>query len=135
MTPGHGIPRGVGEAGSTPVTTIERVAAELRSLHRLVHDRAAAPFNVEGEPARRSRQVLARYDGLLAEAARMLEAPCPSGRLTDADRQWVEQALAERGLHIGDDGATEVRWSWASHIQWASWPIHPNWPPPCARWE
>ncbi len=88
------------------MTTIERVAAELRSLHRHVHDRAAAPYDVEGEPARRSRQVLARYDGLLAEAARMLETPCPSGRLTDADRQWVEQALAERGLDIGPNGAT-----------------------------
>jgi len=87
------------------MTTIERVATELRSLHRLVHDRAA-PFDVEEEPARRSRQVLARYDVLLVEAARMLEAPCPSGRLTDADRQWVEQALADRGLHVGCNGAT-----------------------------
>jgi hypothetical protein len=106
MTPGHGIPRGAGESGSTPVTTIERVAAELRSAASPRPRPRRRPFNVEGEPARRSRQVLARYDGLLAEAARMLEAPCPSGRLTDADRQWVEQALAERGLHIGDDGAT-----------------------------
>ncbi len=88
------------------MTSIERVADELRSLHRLVHDRAAAPFDVEGEPARRSRQVLVRYDALLAEAARMLEAPCPSGRLTEADRQWVEQALAERGLDVDSNGAT-----------------------------
>ena len=88
------------------MTTIERVATELRSLHRFVHNRAAAPFDVEDEPARRSRQVLARYDVLLAEAARMLEAPCPSGRLTEADRQWVKQALAERGLDVDCNGAT-----------------------------
>jgi len=88
------------------VTTIERVADELRSLHRLVHDRAAAPFDVEGEPARRSRQVLARYDGLLAEAARMLEAPCRRGGLPTPTAIGWSRPWPNARSTSGDEGDT-----------------------------
>ena len=82
----------------------ERLASELRELHQAVQDlEPGALFDAEvpgdRRPAPRSG-VVSRYDGLLADAAAMLGAPCPPQPFTRADRLWLEEALDGLGLDV-----------------------------------
>ncbi len=82
----------------------ERVAAQARTLYQAAHEfEPGALFDAEAPGLRRPAalaEVLARYDGLLASAAAMLEAPCPPLPFTRADRLWLEEALVDLGLDM-----------------------------------
>ncbi len=82
----------------------ERVAVQVRSLYQAAHEfepgalgGAEAPDH--SHPAGPTG-VVARYDGLLADAAAMLGAPCPPLPFTRADRLWLEEALVDLGLDM-----------------------------------
>lgn len=86
------------------MVSFERLAGELRSLYQAVQELEPGPLlDIEARaswrPAER-REILSRYDELLAGAAAMLGAACPPLPFTLADRLWLEEALVGVGLDV-----------------------------------
>ncbi|HEY3465640.1 MAG TPA: hypothetical protein VGL47_10945 [Amycolatopsis sp.] len=78
---------------------IERVAADLRRVHRLLADYPS------GTPAARRFGTRQAYDELLTQACRQVGVPhrlaeLPEGMDREIERLRVEQSLRERGLAV-----------------------------------
>jgi len=78
---------------------IERVAADLRRVHRLLVDYPS------GTPAARRFGTRQAYDELLTQACRQIGVPhrlgeLPEGMDREIERLRVEQSLRERGLAV-----------------------------------
>ncbi|WP_370961256.1 hypothetical protein [Amycolatopsis sp. cg9] len=78
---------------------IERVAADLRRVHRLLVDYPS------GTPAARRFGTRQAYDELLTQACRQVGVPhrlaeLPEGMDREIERLRVEQSLRERGLAV-----------------------------------
>ncbi|MFJ1764410.1 hypothetical protein ACIOD2_29100 [Amycolatopsis sp. NPDC088138] len=78
---------------------IERVAADLRRVHRLLVDYPS------GTPAARRYGTRQAYDELLTQACRQIGVPhrlaeLPEGMDREIERLRVEQSLRERGLAV-----------------------------------
>ncbi|MGW4062372.1 hypothetical protein ACWEGE_29095 [Amycolatopsis sp. NPDC004747] len=78
---------------------IERVAADLRRVHRLLVEYPS------GTPAARRIGTRQAYDELLVQACRQVDVPhrlgeLPEGMDREIERLRVEQSLRERGLAV-----------------------------------
>ncbi|MFJ7216862.1 hypothetical protein [Amycolatopsis sp. NPDC098790] len=81
------------------VPPIERVAADLRRVHRLLAEYPS------GTPAARRLGTRQAYDELLAQACRQVDvchrlAELPEGMDREIERLRVEESLRERGLAV-----------------------------------
>lgn len=95
------------------LTPIGELSYELYCLN-VERRRALRESRAGSAPAtRRWRQLAARYDRLLCQAAQMLDVPVPrllrqSHVLGPRERAELERALAEAGLYVSQDVARKV---------------------------